>query len=168
MGKYISLGIACGKIDTSDRYYIMYRKQMYGMPVECYNLWRSFTNGRFIDSFFANGDSSSEDSCADNERYYKELRRLNLIVELKQSIHYLPMRQGTGLGYDTASEKYLVQCSQTIALPFICYYIWCYSDGKTSIMDIRKRLSEQAFNFSDEVLMNAYFQILLTDALVLV
>lgn len=168
MTKYISLGTPCGKLDASGQYYTLYRGNLYGMPSICYSLWNSFRCGDYFETISA-AYAADEKEKAELANGYEDLKRLNLIIQLQDAIHYLPMRQGIGLGWIQEKDNYMVQCPSTdVCIPFLCYFIWCYADGKTSLMQIRQNLRKQGFDISDEAFVNAFYQILETEALTLV
>lgn len=168
MTKYISLGTPCGKLDASEKYFTLYRGNLYGMSPICYSLWNGFRCGNYYETISATYASDDKEK-AELTKSYEDLKRLNLIMQLKDAIHYLPIRQGIGLGRIQENDNYVVQCSSTdVRIPFFCYFIWCHADGKTSLMQTRQNLGKQEFEISDEAFVNAFYQVLKTEALTLV
>ena len=167
MNNWISVGVPCGAMDDTDNRVVIRRNRLFLLSKTGYDLWKQFMNGASVESVMQSFDFSDPSEKQVGENCLEDFRKTGLIVELKNAIHQLPIRQGIGLGFEKESGKYIIKCGKEITVPFLCYMIWCYADGQSSVIEIRDRLRAIDLDVNNEVFINAFYQLLKTEALLL-
>lgn len=166
MEYWISAGIPCGKMDNSDQYHVYYRNQQYSMPAIGYQLWNSLLISDTLEHAYNSLGIQTEEEKQLAYACISDFEKIGLIIPLKNAWKQVPLRQGVGLGF-VEEDTYAIQCSKTINVPFLCYYIWCYSDGKNTLLDIHRKMKEQDMTIEKETLLKAFVLLVQTEALAL-
>lgn len=166
MDRWISVGIPCGKMDDSSFFQVIYNNQQFSIPEIGYRLWLFLFNGNTLENAYESLKIQTEDEKQLLEECISDFTKIGLIIPLQDAFKHVPLRQGTGMGL-IEDAIYAIQCSKIIQVPFYCYYIWCFSDGKNTINDIQKIMKERDIQISNEMLIKAFYLLLQTEAIAL-
>ena len=163
----VSLGFQAGRITPDSRFYVVHKGELYGLSYLTYRMWRIFQNVSTYPQVTNELGMSGDINSTETKRSFDELKEAGLIVPLRDVAKCIPYREGRGVGYDTSTKSYLIDCGTKITIPFLSYMIWCHSDGEKNVHEVMEALSKHKVDFQERDFFRGLIFLLKTDALIL-